>query len=127
MIFIHYKEKVNACEILALIILLVGLFMLMNGSLESFPTEEQIEKVRMCGWLFTAIGGIFESNGVFLHQISFGCFSRINNMLKINIFKASSKTVSRVILEPFFIHRNFFVCIKNTGNVLCATMHCPRI
>lgn len=90
MIFIHYQEKVNACEILGLkerriqvmgsdkmkivknilfvilaifafIILLAGLFMLMNGSLESFPTEEQIEKVRICGWLFTAIGGIWES------------------------------------------------------------------
>ena len=34
-------------SILALIILLAGLFMLMNGSLESFPTEEQIEKVRI--------------------------------------------------------------------------------
>lgn len=61
MIFIHYQEKVNACEILGLIILLVGLFMLMNGLLEAFPTEEQIEKVRMCGWLFTGVGGIWES------------------------------------------------------------------
>ena len=48
-------------SILALIILLAGLFMLINGSLEAFPTEEQIEKVRICGWLFTTIGGIFES------------------------------------------------------------------
>ena len=47
--------------ILALIILLAGLFMLINGSLEAFPTEEQIEKVRICGWLFTAVGGILES------------------------------------------------------------------
>lgn len=35
--------------------------MLMNGLLEAFPTEEQIEKVRMCGWLFTGVGGIWES------------------------------------------------------------------
>ena len=35
--------------------------MLMNGSLEAFPTDEQIEKVRICGWLFSVVGAILES------------------------------------------------------------------
>ena len=47
--------------ILVLIILLAGLFMLINGSLEAFPTDEQIEKVRICGWLFSVVGAILES------------------------------------------------------------------
>ena len=48
-------------SILAIIVVFVGVFMLTNGSLESFPTEEQIEKVRVCGWLFTIVGSILES------------------------------------------------------------------
>ncbi len=47
--------------ILAIMLLLAGIFMLMNGSLEAFPTEDQVEKIRICGWLFTTIGVVFES------------------------------------------------------------------
>ena len=47
--------------VLAGIVLLIGIFMLINGSLEAFPTEEQIEKVRISGWLFTGVGVVLES------------------------------------------------------------------
>ena len=46
---------------LAGIVLFVGILMLINGSLEAFPTEEQIEKIRICGWLFTVVGVVLES------------------------------------------------------------------
>lgn len=44
----------------ALAVMLSGLFMLANGSLEMYPTQEDIEKVRICGWLFTVVGAFFE-------------------------------------------------------------------
>ncbi len=46
--------------VLAGIVLFVGIFMLINGSLEAFPTQEQIEKIRICGWLFTVVGVALE-------------------------------------------------------------------
>jgi len=36
--------------------LVIGLFMLMNGSLEAFPTDEQIEKVRIAGGVLAVLG-----------------------------------------------------------------------
>ncbi len=47
-------------SVLAMIALFVGIFMLVNGSLESFPTEEQMEKARICGCLFSVAGGVLE-------------------------------------------------------------------
>ena len=47
--------------VLAGIMLFVGISFLINGSLEAFPTEEQIEKVQLCGCLFTVVGLVIES------------------------------------------------------------------
>lgn len=46
------------------IVLLFGLSMLINGSLEMFPTEEQIEKVRISGWMLVIISTVLESLSV---------------------------------------------------------------
>ena len=46
------------------IVLLFGLSMLINGSLEMFPTEEQIEKVRIIGWMLVIISTVLESLSV---------------------------------------------------------------
>ena len=46
--------------ILAGILLFFGILILINGSLEAFPTKEQIEKVRILGWLFTVVGVVLE-------------------------------------------------------------------
>ena len=43
------KKIMIAISILAGFMLVIGLFMMANGSLESFPTEEQIEKVKIAG------------------------------------------------------------------------------
>lgn len=53
--------------ILSVILMLVGLFMIVNGSLEDFPTPEQIEKVRIGGITLFSIGACIES--VFLIRI----------------------------------------------------------
>ena len=47
--------------ILAIVLFLAGIFMLTNGSLEAFPTEEHLEKVRICGWIFTVVGTVLEA------------------------------------------------------------------
>lgn len=52
--------KISIC-FFAGIMLLMGLFMIVNGSLESFPTEEQIEKVRLVGIALVAVGISIES------------------------------------------------------------------
>ncbi len=46
------------------IVFLFGLYMLINGSLEMFPTEEQMEKIRIIGWLLAVIGTILEAVSV---------------------------------------------------------------
>lgn len=37
--------------IVASLVALVGLFMIINGSLEMMPTAEQIEKAHIAGWV----------------------------------------------------------------------------
>ena len=38
------------------IVALCGLYLIINGSLEMFPTEEQIEKTRITGWIMLSAG-----------------------------------------------------------------------
>lgn len=47
--------------ILSAILMLVGLFMIVNSSLEAFPTLEQIEKARIGGIVLVSIGVCIES------------------------------------------------------------------
>ena len=51
-------------SVFSALVLLFGLSMLINGSLEMFPTEEQIEKVRISGWLLVVIGTVLEAVSV---------------------------------------------------------------
>lgn len=48
-------------RILSAILIMVGLFMIVNGSLEAFPTPEQIEKVRIGGIVLIVVGACIES------------------------------------------------------------------
>ncbi|SFU49005.1 hypothetical protein [Butyrivibrio sp. INlla21] len=43
---------------IAFLIIIIGVFMLINGSLEMYPTSEQIEKSRITGLLFIIVGMI---------------------------------------------------------------------
>lgn len=54
----YYMKKVLSAIILvaSTIIALIGLFMIINGSLEMHPTVEQIEKVHITGWFIMLIG-----------------------------------------------------------------------
>ena len=57
--------------IFSAIVFLFGLSMLINGSLEIFPTEEQMEKVCISGWLLVVIGIVLEVASVtVLYKIS---------------------------------------------------------
>ena len=47
--------------ILSAILTLTGIFMIVNGSLEAFPTLEQIEKARIGGIVLVSIGACVES------------------------------------------------------------------
>ena len=47
--------------ILSGIILLIGLFMIVRGSLEAFPTAEQVEKARIGGIVLVTIGVSIEA------------------------------------------------------------------
>ena len=47
--------------VLSAILMLVGLFMIVNGSFEDFPTPEQIEKVRISGIVLVSLGACVES------------------------------------------------------------------
>ena len=47
--------------ILSAILMMMGLFMIVNGSLEAFPTLEQIEKARIGGIVLVSIGVCVES------------------------------------------------------------------
>lgn len=55
----------------AIIVLIAGIFMFINGSLEAFPTEEQVEATRICGVMFIVIGAVLESiSAVALYKIN---------------------------------------------------------
>lgn len=47
--------------VLAAMLILVGIFMIANGSLEAFPTPEQMEKARIGGIVLAGIGVCIES------------------------------------------------------------------
>ncbi len=42
--------------VIVTIVALCGLYLIINGSLEMFPTEEQIEKTRITGWIMLSAG-----------------------------------------------------------------------
>lgn len=42
--------------VIAVMVLICGFFMIINGSLEMYPTPEQIEKVHIAGWSMTIMG-----------------------------------------------------------------------
>ena len=46
---------------------IAGLFMILNGSMEMFPTDEQIEKARIAGEILLMIGVI--ANGIIVAYI----------------------------------------------------------
>ncbi len=48
----------------AFLLMVIGLFMLFNGSLESNPTAEQMEKVRIVGGAFLAAGCLTGGLGI---------------------------------------------------------------
>ena len=43
---------------------LVGMLMIINGSLEQFPTDEQIGKVRIAGAIFLCLGLIINGSQI---------------------------------------------------------------
>ena len=47
--------------VLAAMLILIGIFMTANGSLEAFPTPEQMEKARIGGIVLVSIGVCIES------------------------------------------------------------------
>ena len=47
--------------ILSATLMVAGLFIIINGSLEAFPTPEQIEKTRIGGIVLVIIGACVES------------------------------------------------------------------
>ena len=46
--------------VIALFVAMCGLFMIINGSLEMMPSEEQIEKAHIAGWMLFCTGGIID-------------------------------------------------------------------
>ena len=57
-------KKVILCFafMITVTVAIAGLFMILNGSMEMFPTDEQIEKVRIAGEILLMIGVI--ANGI---------------------------------------------------------------
>ncbi len=47
--------------VISAMLILVGIFMIANGSLEAFPTPEQMEKARIGGIVLAGIGVCIES------------------------------------------------------------------
>ncbi|MBR4573534.1 MAG: hypothetical protein IKO16_01375 [Lachnospiraceae bacterium] len=47
--------------ILATIVALCGLYMIVTGSLETFPTQEQVEKSRIIGWVLFLTGAAVDA------------------------------------------------------------------
>ena len=56
---IKFLMVVVSC--VAILMILIGLFMISNGSFEAFPTAEQIEKMKTVGILIFVVGLIIES------------------------------------------------------------------
>ena len=50
--------------IFSAIVWLLGLYMLINGSFEMFPAEEQMEKIRFSGCLLVVISTVLEAVSV---------------------------------------------------------------
>ena len=46
--------------VIAFFVAMCGLFMIINGSLEMMPYEEQIEKAQIAGWMLLCIGVIID-------------------------------------------------------------------
>ena len=42
--------------VIAFFVAICGLFMIINGSLEMIPSEEQIEKAQIAGWMLFIVG-----------------------------------------------------------------------
>ncbi|MBR6404195.1 MAG: hypothetical protein IKS48_12485 [Eubacterium sp.] len=58
--------------VLATLVSFCGLYMIIIGSLEMFPTEEQIEKIHLAGWIILLVGA-------FVDIIVLACIIRKNN------------------------------------------------
>lgn len=52
--------------VLSIVILFIGIFMIINGSFEMFPTEEQMGKAHLVGGIVFAVGVVLESASVML-------------------------------------------------------------
>ena len=50
------KMVLKIVFVIVTIVALCGLYFIINGSLEMFPTEEQIEKTRITGWIMLSAG-----------------------------------------------------------------------
>lgn len=50
------KMVLKIVFVIVTIVALCGLYLIINGSLEMFPTEEQIEKTRITGWIIMLMG-----------------------------------------------------------------------
>ena len=50
------KMVLKIVFVIVTIVALCGLYLIINGSLEMFPTEEQIEKTRITGWRMLSAG-----------------------------------------------------------------------
>ena len=46
---------ITTVALIAAFMFVIGIFMIINGSLEEFPTNEQIEKVRIVGIFFVTL------------------------------------------------------------------------
>ena len=62
-------KKVFLCFafMITVTVAIAGLFMILNGSMEMFPTDEQIEKARIAGEILLMIGVI--ANGIIVAYI----------------------------------------------------------
>lgn len=58
------KAMLILLTVIAGVVLSVGVFMLINGSLEAFPTSEQTEKARICGMCIAVVGALTEAVAV---------------------------------------------------------------
>lgn len=52
---------ITTVALIAAFMFVIGIFMITNGSLEEFPTNEQIEKVRIVGIFFVTLGTSIEA------------------------------------------------------------------
>lgn len=54
--------------VIASMLIITGVFMMINGSLEMYPTCEQQEKVHLTGAVLTLIGGIISIVTYFMQR-----------------------------------------------------------